>query len=36
MIRIIGLELIGILILAPAGVKAQDTIGALIFELNLN
>ena len=27
---------IGILILAPAGVMAQDTIGALIFELNLN
>ena len=27
---------IGILILAPAGAMAQDTIGALIFELNLN
>ena len=36
MIRIIGLALIGILILAPAGAKAQDTLGALIFELNLN
>jgi len=36
MMRCIGLVLIGILILAPAGVKAQDTLGALIFELNLN
>jgi protein CpxP len=26
---------IGILILAPAGAMAQDTLGALIFELNL-
>jgi protein CpxP len=36
MIRLIGLALIGILILAPVGAKAQDTLGALIFELNLN
>jgi protein CpxP len=36
MIRYIGLALIGILILAPAGAKAQDTLGSLIFELNLN
>ncbi len=36
MIRHIGLALVAILILAPAGAKAQDTLGALIFELNLN
>jgi Spy/CpxP family protein refolding chaperone len=36
MMRCIGLALIGILILAPTGAKAQDTLGALIFELNLN
>jgi len=36
MIRCIGLVLIGIFILAPAGAKAQDSLGALIFELNLN
>ena len=33
--RIVKLALIGILILAPAGAMAQDTLGALIFELNL-
>jgi len=36
MIRCIGLVLIGIFILAPVGAKAQDSLGALIFELNLN
>lgn len=36
MIRYIGLALISILILSPVGAKAQDTLGALIFELNLN
>ena len=34
--RYIGLALIGLLILAPVGVKAQDTLGSLIFELNLD
>jgi protein CpxP len=34
--RRIGLALLAILILAPAGANAQDTLGALIFELNLN
>jgi Spy/CpxP family protein refolding chaperone len=34
--RYIGLALIGMLILAPVGVKAQDTLGSLIFELNLD
>jgi protein CpxP len=36
MMRCIGLVLIGILVLAPVGAKAQDSLGALIFELNLN
>lgn len=36
MIRHIGLALIGILIIAPGGVKAQDSLGSLIYELNLN
>ena len=36
MIRRIGLALVAILILVPAGAKAQDTLGSLIFELNLN
>jgi periplasmic protein CpxP/Spy len=36
MIRYIGLALIGILIFAPVNAKAQDTLGSLIFELNLN
>jgi protein CpxP len=36
MTRYIGLTLIGILILDPVGAKAQDTLGSLIFELNLN
>jgi Spy/CpxP family protein refolding chaperone len=36
MMRYIGLVLIGILVLAPVGAKAQDSLGALIFELNLN
>ena len=34
--RIIKLALIGILILAPAGAMAQDTLGSLILELNLS
>lgn len=34
--RCIRLVLIGILVLAPVGAKAQDSLGALIFELNLN
>ena len=34
--RCIRLAMIAILILAPAGAMAQDTIGALILELNLN
>ena len=34
--RCIGSVLIGILVLAPVGAKAQDSLGALIFELNLN
>jgi len=36
MTRYLRLALIGILILAPAGVMAQDTLGDLIFELNLS
>jgi protein CpxP len=36
MTRFIGLAIIGILIIAPAGATAQDSLGALIFELNLN
>lgn len=38
MTRYLRLALIGILILAPAGVMAQraDTLGALIYELNLS
>lgn len=36
MTRYLRLVLIGILILAPAGAMAQDTIGELIFELNLS
>jgi len=35
-IKLVRLILIGILILAPAGVMAQDTIGELIFDLNLD
>ena len=35
-IRLARLVLIGFLILAPAGVMAQDTIGELIFDLNLS
>ena len=35
-IRLAKLILIGILILAPAGAMAQDTIGELIFDLNLS
>lgn len=34
--RYLRLILVGILILAPAGGMAQDTIGDLIFELNLS
>ena len=34
--RCILLALIGMLVLAPVGVKAQDSLGALIFELNLD
>jgi Spy/CpxP family protein refolding chaperone len=36
MVRYIGLLLIGILIFAPAGVQAQDSLGALVSELNLD
>jgi len=36
MTRHFGLALIGILILVPVNAKAQDSLGALIFELNLN
>jgi periplasmic protein CpxP/Spy len=36
MTRYLGLALIGILILVPVNAKAQDSLGALIFELNLN
>jgi hypothetical protein len=34
--RYLGLALIAVLIFSPVGAKAQDTLGALIFELNLN
>jgi Spy/CpxP family protein refolding chaperone len=34
--RYLKLALIGIFILAPAGAMAQDSLGALIFELNLS
>ena len=34
--RYLRLILIGLLILAPVGAMAQDTIGDLIFELNLS
>ena len=34
--RIVKLALIGILILAPAGAMAQETLDALILELNLS
>ena len=36
MIRIIGLAIVCILIFALVGAKAQDSLGSLIFELNLN
>ena len=36
MIRLAGLALIGILLCAPVSAKAQDSLGALIFELNLS
>jgi Spy/CpxP family protein refolding chaperone len=34
--RLIGLAIVASLLFAPAGAKAQDSLGALIFELNLS
>ncbi len=34
--RLIGMTIIAVLLIAPAGAKAQDSVGALIFELNLS
>jgi Spy/CpxP family protein refolding chaperone len=36
MYRFIGLTIIALLLFVPAGAKAQDSLGALIFELNLS
>ncbi len=34
--RLIGLAIVAVLLFAPVCVKAQDSLGALIFELNLS